>query len=159
MSVPVSPSADQPISSQSSRPVATFTQYADAQAAVDFLSDQKFDVSTVQIVGRGLQTVEQVVGRLTVMKAALTGLFGGAWFGLMIGLLFGLLLPTHAWLQSIVWGVLFGAIFGLISGAIGHAMTGGRRDFASVQALQASEYVVTVLEPKAAEAEALLARR
>jgi hypothetical protein len=68
--------------------VATYGSYAEAERAVDFLSDREFPVERVAIVGTGLKTVEQVAGRLTTARAALAGAAQGA----MIGLLFGLLL-------------------------------------------------------------------
>jgi hypothetical protein len=45
--------------------IATFENYADAERAVDYLSDQRFEVNRVAIVGRDLEYVEQVLGRLT----------------------------------------------------------------------------------------------
>ena len=44
--------------------IATFDNYADAERAVDYLSDQRFEVNRVAIVGRDLEYVEQVLGRL-----------------------------------------------------------------------------------------------
>jgi len=44
--------------------IATFDNYADAERAVDYLSDRGFGVNRVAIVGRDLEYVEQVLGRL-----------------------------------------------------------------------------------------------
>jgi hypothetical protein len=70
--------------------VATYPDYRSAQRAVDFLSDRRFPVERTAIVGTDLRMVEQVTGRMTVLRAALAGLGAGAWFGLLIGLLFAL---------------------------------------------------------------------
>ena len=48
----------------SRRVIATFDNYAGAEQAVDYLSDQKFAVERVAIVGRELTLVEQVTGRV-----------------------------------------------------------------------------------------------
>src|SRR4051795_4512805 len=67
--------------------VASCPTYADAQAAVDRLSDDGFPVEHLDIVGSDLKLVERVTGRLTTTRAAMAGAASGAWFGLMIGLL------------------------------------------------------------------------
>ena len=57
-----------------------------AQAAVDKLSDERFAVQNVAIVGVDLRLVESVVGELSWARAALSGLGMGAWFGFALGL-------------------------------------------------------------------------
>lgn len=130
--------------------IAEFDTYEQAQALVDRLSDARFAVEHVRIVGTGLTTVEQVLGRMTYGRAALTGALGGAWFGLFVGLLFGLIIVNSwAWM---IWAVLMGAAFGMVAGVLQHAFTGGKRDFASVQGLRAERYGVQVTNEHAAEA-------
>lgn len=70
--------------------VQEFSDYAQAQALVDRLSDAGFPVEHVQIVGTGIRTVEQLTRRMTTGRAALYGAGRGAWLGLLIGLLLGL---------------------------------------------------------------------
>ena len=123
--------------------VATYPDYAAAQQAVDYLSDNKFPVEKTAIVGTDLRLVENVLGRLTTARAALAGAASGAWFGLFIGLLFGIF-SDSGWLGILIVTILVGAVWGAIFGAIAHATTGGRRDFASRSSLQASQYAVTV---------------
>src|SRR4029079_16937080 len=53
--------------------IATFDNYADAERAVDYLSDRGFGVNRVAIVGRDLEYVEQVLGRLNYGGAAPRG--------------------------------------------------------------------------------------
>ena len=42
--------------------VGIYSSYADAQKAVDFLADQKFEVHNLAIVGTDLKSVERVLG-------------------------------------------------------------------------------------------------
>jgi len=137
--------------------VATYPDYPSAQRAVDYLSDNKFPVGRTSIVGTDLRLVENVLGRLTVARAALAGAASGAWFGLFIGLLFGIFSNSN-WFAVIIVTVLIGAVWGAIFGAIAHAATGGRRDFTSRSSLQATQYAVTVDAEVAEEARALLTR-
>lgn len=139
--------------------VAAFPRYSQAERVVDFLSDRGFPVEHVTIVGNGLHTVEQVTGRLTYWKAAarsaLTGAIIGALFGWLFGLL-NLINPLVAGLLLALYGLVFGAILGAVIGLLGHAMTGGRRDFASVIATRADTYEVMVDADYAAGANDLL---
>lgn len=124
--------------------VASFTDYADAQRAVDHLSDRDFPVEHLSIVGEQLRTVERVTGRLTTARAALAGAGSGAAFGAFIGFVLGLLTvaPLVSGLVLAGYGLLIGAVVGAILGAAGHAALGGRRDFSSVQGMSAGRYDV-----------------
>jgi len=137
--------------------VATFDTYGAAQRAVDYLSDNGFPVEKVTIVGRDLRIVENVLGRLTVTRAAGAGLLSGAWLGLFIGLLLGIF-SDNGWLVVLFAGILIGAAWGAIFGAVAHAMTGGRRDFTSTRRLEAAQYSVNVVADQADEARQLLTR-
>lgn len=118
--------------------------YADAQATVDQLSDAGFPVERVRIVGTGLRSVEQVLGRMTTGRAAGRGALQGLWFGLLLGLLFSIFAPGFGFLWILLISVGLGAVWGAIFGAIGHAATGGRRDFTSLQTMEAESYDVLV---------------
>ncbi|MFN8126658.1 MAG: general stress protein [Candidatus Nanopelagicales bacterium] len=126
------------------RPVlASFDNYLAAQKAVDTLSDNRFPVQHVAIVGEDLRLVEAVLGRMSWGRAALGGMATFAWFGVLIGLFVSFFgsqdtAPT----QMILLGLLFGAAFGIVFGLASYAFTGGRRDFVSRQALQATRYDV-----------------
>lgn len=137
--------------------VATYPDYASAQRAVDYLSDNRFPVEQTAIVGTDLRLVENVLGRLTTGRAALAGAASGAWFGLLIGLLFGLF-SVSAWWRVLLAAVLIGAAWGAVFGAIAHALTGGRRDFTSRSSLQAGQYAVNVDAEYAEQARQLLTR-
>ncbi|HEU5108299.1 MAG TPA: general stress protein [Micromonosporaceae bacterium] len=135
--------------------VGTFGTYAEAQAAVDRLSDNRFPVEHAAIVGTDLRLVERVLGRMTTGRAALAGAASGAWFGLFLGLLFSIFSDAN-WFAVILVGVLVGALWGAVFGAVAHAMTGGRRDFTSTRSLEARQYAVTVAAEHAEQARQLL---
>jgi hypothetical protein len=137
--------------------VASYPDYPSAQHAVDHLSDDGFPVERVAIVGTGLRMVEQVTGRMTVIRAALSGAATGAWIGLLIGLLLGLF-ANEGWWWVIVTAVVLGVIWGTAFGAVAHALTGGRRDFSSVSGLQATSYAIEVDSERADEALRMLDR-
>jgi hypothetical protein len=129
------------------RSIATFDSYADAQRAVDRLSDLGFPVDRVAIVGHGLRYVEQVAGRMTTGRAALMGALQGALLGGLFGLVLGLaftLDPNPAVPLLVLYGIVAGALVGALLGAIAHAATGGERDFASVSGFQADRFELEV---------------
>lgn len=145
--------------SQGGLPVGTYGTYAEAQRAVDYLSDQEFPVENLTIVGTGLRQVERVTGRLTRNRVIIAGTVGGAWWGLFVGLLIGLFSTSGtAWIGSILVGVAIGALFGLLTGMAGYRATGGRRDFTSTVGLVAESYQVLCVAKFAEEARSHLAR-
>ena len=158
--VPAMPAADPAAGAAPGVPtvtVATYPDYALAQQAVDYLSDNQFPVEKTAIVGTDLRLVENVLGRMTTVRAALAGAASGAWFGLFIGLFLGIFSDSN-WFGLIFLGLLIGAAWGAIFGAIAQAMTGGRRDFTSRSSLQASQYAVVVEADAADGARQLLTR-
>lgn len=139
--------------------VGSYDSYERAQAAVDYLSDEKFAVENVTIIGSDLRMVEQVTGRLTMGRAIGAGAAGGAWWGLFVGLLLGIFSADGgAWLGTVVGGLLIGLAFGAAFGAAGYAATRGRRDFTSTSKIVASRYDVMCNPAHAEEARAMLAR-
>ena len=145
---------DQP--SRPGRTIATYSSYREAERAVDWLSDQGFAVQHAAIVGTGLRTVEQVAGRMTTGRAAMTGAGQGALIGLLFALLFGLFFTGPGFLGLLVYALAAGAIFGAILGALAHSALGGRRDFASSRTMEAERYEVQVHETVAEEAQRLI---
>ena len=59
-------------------PIGSYPTYAEAQRAVDYLSDQEFPVQQVTIVGVDLMQVERVTGRLTWSRVLGGGALTGA---------------------------------------------------------------------------------
>jgi hypothetical protein len=106
--------------------VGSYDTYQQAQAAVDHLSDEKFAVENVTIIGSDLRMVERVTGRLTWGRALSAGAAGGAWWGLFVGLLLGIFAPSGtSWVSSVLTGLLIGLLFGALFGAMGYAATRG----------------------------------
>jgi len=141
------------------RAIASYDRYADAQRAVDYLSDRGFPVDRVAIVGHGLRYVEQVHSRMTTGRAALLGAGQGALIGAFLSALltiFFVLDPDPAVLLILLYGTLLGALAGAVFGALAHAMTGGRRDFVSSSGMEADRYDVVVDEEVADRAGELL---
>ncbi|MEA2256056.1 MAG: hypothetical protein QOG35_2101 [Solirubrobacteraceae bacterium] len=131
------------------RIVAVFDGYADAQLAVDHLSDEGFPVERATIVGEGLRYIEQIVGRMTTGRAALVGAAQGAALGVLFGFVFGVIFtisPSPAVPLLMLYGLAGGAVLGAAFGAAAHALTGGRRDFNSVPSIQAERYELVVDE-------------
>ena len=141
------------------RIVASYDSYAEAQRAVDYLSDARFPVERVSIVAEDLRFVEQVTGRRGYGQAALGGAASGAVVGAFFGFFLGLLNifdPVVSALILALYGLIFGAILGAILGLISHALTGGQRDFSSIAGMEAGRYNVMADEEVVEEASRLL---
>ena len=138
--------------------VASYATYAEAQRAVDRLSDKKFPVERAAIVAEGLRFVEQVTGRLTWGRVIGNGASSGALTGVIIGLLLGLLFSPQAGalLSLVLYGLIVGVITGILFAVLGYAVTAGRRDFSSVGGMQAERYNVMADADVADEAERVL---
>jgi hypothetical protein len=139
--------------------IATYDVYAEAQRAVDFLSDEGFPVQNVSIVGSDLKMVEKVTGRLTRGRAAAAGAASGAWFGLFVGVLLALFAKdgTNV-IALVVSALLYGAAFGAIFGFVGHALSGGKRDFTSRSKIASSRYEIVCVWAEADKAREVLAK-
>lgn len=142
------------------RPIAVFDNYADAERAVDRLSDLGFPVERVAIIGHDLRVVEQVTGRLNYGGAALKGAASGAVPGALIGWIFGLFNLINPLVASAVlalYGLVIGAVVGAVLGVVMHALQRGRRDFDAVTMTVPSRFEVVVDDAVADEATRLLA--
>ena len=65
--------ARSPLQLEFPQSLAVYDDYAAAQKAVDFLSDNKFPVEHCMIVGTDLKRIERITGRLTTGRVALGG--------------------------------------------------------------------------------------
>jgi hypothetical protein len=140
------------------RTIASYSNYADAEGAVDWLSDRGFPVERGAIVGTGLRSVEQVEGRMTAWRAALIGAAGGVLVGALIALLAGILPWDGNSAEVSAYAVAIGALFGALSGPLVHdALSGGRRDFISATRLEADRYDLQIDADAADDAGRLLA--
>jgi hypothetical protein len=138
--------------------LAVYDDYAAAQKAVDFLSDNKFPVEQCMIVGTDLKRIERITGRLTTGRVAIGGLLSGVWLGLFIGLVLSLFTDEESFWATLLACIVFGAAFGVVWALVGYAMTRGRRDFSSVTQVVATKYEVLVEHKSAAQARELLAK-
>ena len=138
--------------------LGVYDKYADAQKAVDYLSDNEFPVQNCLIVGTELRQVERVTGRLTWSRVLMGGAASGAWLGLLIGLLLSIFTDKSSFLATVAVGLGFGVVFGIVSGALGYAATRGQRDFSSVQKVVATKYEVLVEHKHLAAGQELLAK-
>ncbi|WP_257158721.1 general stress protein [Corynebacterium cystitidis] len=136
-------------------PVGSFNTYAEAQAAVDHLSDREFPVEDLAIVGVDLMEVEKITGRLTWGRVLGGGALAGAFWGLFFAL-FWIILSVGFWIPLLT-GIIMGAIFGLIFAAISYGATGGARDFSSHTQIIAGRYDVLCASQRAAEARDIIA--
>lgn len=139
------------------RTIASYSSYADAERAVDWLSDQGFAVRQGAIVGTGLRSVEQVTGRMTSGRAALIGAGQGALIAALFALLFGIFFTSPDFGGLLLYALLVGGLFGALFGALAHyAASGGRRDFVSATDIRADRYEVQVKDDAAEEAQQLI---
>ena len=159
MRAPGAGTSTNPLRLEFPQSLAVYDDYAAAQKAVDFLSDEKFPVEQLMIVGTDLKRIERITGRLTTPRVALGGVISGVWLGLFIGLLLSLFAGEGDSTWAIILAtVLFGALFGMIFALVGYAFTRGQRDFSSVTAVVATKYEVLVEHKSAAQARELLAK-
>lgn len=139
-------------------PIGSYATYAEAQRAVDHLSDQEFPVENVTIVGVDLMQVERITGRLTWGRVLGAGALSGAWLGAFLGLLVGLFVAGGGWLVTLLAGVVGGVVFGVISASVPYAASKGTRDFSSTMQLVAGRYDVLCDPHHAEQARDMLAR-
>jgi len=138
--------------------LAVYDDYAAAQKAVDFLSDNKFPVEQCMIVGTDLKRIERITGRLTTGRVALGGLLTGIWLGIFVGLVLSLFADDENFWATLLATVAFGAVFGVVWALIGYAATRGQRDFSSVRVVVATRYEVLVEHKLLLRAQELLAQ-
>lgn len=131
-------------------PIGSYPTYAEAQRAVDHLSDSEFSVQDVTIVGVDLMQVERVTGRLSWGRVLAAGAASGAWLGLFIGFLLSLFNNNGGLAGPLLLGIVTGVVFGLISAALSYGATRGQRDFSSTMQMVAGRYDV-LCEPRSAE--------
>jgi hypothetical protein len=137
--------------------LAVYDEYAAAQKAVDFLSDNEFPVQNCMIVGTDLKQIERITGRLTNGRVAGLGAMSGLWLGLFVGLIFSFFgKDGSSGLAVIVSTAVLGAAFGTIWSLLGYLATRGQRDFSSVTAVVATKYEVLVEHKLLAKAQELL---
>ena len=140
--------------------VGIYASYAEAQKAVDFLADEKFEVQNLAIVGTDLKSVERVLGRRTWSTVLLGGVQSGVSTGLLVALVLLIFVPeVESFLALLLSSLAIGVLLGMIFAAIGYAASRGRRDFTSVTQTVATKYEVLCEHKVAARAREMLQHR
>lgn len=136
--------------------VGIYNSYPDAQKAVDYLSDQKFEVQNLAIVGTELKSVERVLGRKTWRTVLLSGVQTGVSTGLLVGLLMLIFVPMQNIGLLFLVALAIGIAISIVFQAIGYALSQGKRDFTSVTQTIATKYEILCEHKVAARARELL---
>ena len=136
--------------------VGIYQTYADAQKAVDYLADQRFEVQNLAIVGTDLKSVERVLGRRSWGTVIVQGVQSGLSTGLLVGLLLLIFTKPGSVLLLLLVALGIGIVLGIVFNAAAYAMTGGRRDFTSVTQTVATKYEVLCEHNVAAKAREML---
>ena len=138
--------------------VADYPTYEEAQAGVDYLSDEKFAVENILIVGTNLKLLERVTGRRTWGSVLAEGAISGISTGLLVGLMLVFFVGNGNW--SMLWvGLAMGILFGVIFRALAYSLSAGKRDFNSARQTVATSYEILAEHKVAQAARDLLAQR
>jgi hypothetical protein len=136
--------------------VGIYGSYADAQKAVDFLADAKFEVQNLAIVGTDLKSVERVLGRRNWGTVITQGMQSGISTGLLVGLVMLIFIRPSSILLLLLASLAIGVLLGVGFNAAAYAMSRGRRDFTSVTQTIATKYEVLCEHKVAAQAREML---
>ncbi len=136
--------------------VGIYNTYADAQKAVDYLADEKFEVQNLAIVGTDLKSVERVLGRRNWGTVVTQGLQSGVSTGLLVGLVMFIFTKPSSVLALLLVSLAIGISLGIGFAAAGYAMSRGRRDFTSVTQTVATKYEVLCEHKVAVQAREML---
>jgi hypothetical protein len=136
--------------------VGIYQTYADAQKAVDYLADQRFEVQNLAIVGTDLKSIERVLGRRNWGTVIGQGVQSGLSTGLLVGLVMLIFTRPSSILALLLVTLGIGIALGIGFSAAAYAMTRGRRDFTSVTQTIATKYEVLCEHKVAAQAREML---
>jgi hypothetical protein len=136
--------------------VGIYQTYAEAQKAVDYLADQRFEVQNLAIVGTDLKSVERVLGRRSWGTVIVQGLQSGLSTGLLVALVMFIFTRPGSVLLLLLVALGIGITLGIVFNAAAYAMTGGRRDFTSVTQTVATKYEVLCEHKVATQAREML---
>ena len=136
--------------------VGIYDSYADAQKAVDYIADAKFEVQNLAIVGTELKSVERVLGRRNWGTVVTQGMQSGISTGLLVGLVVLIFTRPSSILLLLLVSLAIGVLLGVGFNAAAYAMSRGRRDFTSVSQTIATKYEVLCEHKVAAQAREML---
>ncbi len=136
--------------------VGLYNSYAEAQKAVDYLADNRFEVQNLAIVGTELKSVERVLGRRNWGTVVRQGIQSGLMTGILVAVVMMLFTP-HTNVGALLLVALgIGIVLGIGFQAIGYAMNRGKRDFTSVTQTVATKYEILCEHKVAAKAREML---
>jgi hypothetical protein len=138
--------------------VGIYNSYADAQKAVDFLADEKFEVQNLAIVGTDLKSVERVLGRRNWGTVITQGMQSGVSTGLLVALVLLIFAQPGSFLLLLAVSLAIGIALGVGFNAAAYAMSRGKRDFTSITQTVATKYEVLCEHKVAAQAREMLQR-
>ena len=125
--------------------VALYKTYPEATAAVEKLGEADFPLASVAIVGSDLHIVEDVLGRLTPARVALSGASQGLVWGLVMGL-FALVafqsLGPYVALITLAMAVLVGVTLNVVMWVV----SAKKKSYYSRSSMAASRYAILVTE-------------
>ncbi|HZA03889.1 MAG TPA: general stress protein, partial [Propionibacteriaceae bacterium] len=136
--------------------VGIFNTYADAQKAVDYLADQKFEVQNLAIVGTELKSVERVLGRRNWGTVINQGVMSGISTGLLVALVILIFIRPESFLALLLVALAIGIVLSIGFSAAAYALSRGQRDFTSITQTVATKYEVLCEHKLAAQARELL---
>jgi uncharacterized protein YacL len=137
--------------------VGIYNSYEDAQRAVDYLADEKFEVQNLAIVGTELKSVERVLGRRNWGTVIASGVQSGVSTGLLVALVLLIFLPEGGSFLALLFTALgIGIVLSIAFAALGYALSRGRRDFTSITQTVATKYEVLCEHKVAAQAREML---
>src|SRR3954465_11819942 len=136
--------------------VGIYNTYDEAQRAVDYLADEKFEVQNLAIVGTDLKSVERVLGRRNWGTVITQGLQSGISTGLLVGLVMLIFTRPSSIVLLLLVSLAIGVALGIGFSAAAYAMSRGRRDFTSVTQTVATKYEVLCEHKLAAQAREML---
>jgi hypothetical protein len=138
--------------------VGIYNSYADAQKAVDYLADEKFEVQNLAIVGTDLKSVERVLGRRNWGTVITQGMQSGISTGLLVALVMLIFAQPGSFLLLLAVSLAIGIALGVGFSAAAYAMSRGKRDFTSITQTVATKYEVLCEHKVAAQAREMLQR-
>jgi Heat induced stress protein YflT domain len=136
--------------------VGIYNSYADAQKAVDYLADEKFEVQNLAIVGTDLKSVERVLGRRNWGTVVTQGMQSGISTGLLVALVMLIFAQPGSFLLLLAVSLAIGIALGVGFSAAAYAMSRGKRDFTSITQTVATKYEVLCEHKVAAQAREML---
>jgi hypothetical protein len=110
--------------------VGIYNSYADAQKAVDYLADEKFEVQNLAIVGTDLKSVERVLGRRNWGTVITQGMQSGISTGLLVALVVLIFAQPGSFLVLLATSLAIGIALGIGFSAAAYAMSRGKREAA-----------------------------